>query len=94
MHRHTKDGGLGVHQIVYEKMGLPLYLLALWASSRATGKDHEAVEEHFWNMPKEEREKALHTNQSSLDRQDLVISGFEVKEDSVENGELNIIVEK
>lgn len=93
-YRHTNDGGTGVHQITYEKMELPFYLLGLWISNRETGRNHQAMEEHFWNMPEEEREKAMYTNRCSLDPQDLVILGFKVEEYSVENGELNIVVRK
>lgn len=93
-YRHTKDGGTGVHQITYEKMELPLYLLSLWIFNRETGRNHEAMVEQFWNMPEEEREKAMYTNRCSLDPQDLVIPGFKLKEYSVENGELNIVVRR
>ncbi len=94
-HRHTKDnGGIGIHQITYEKIGLPLYLLGMWLSSRETGRNYQVWEEWFWNMPDEERERVLYTNRCSLDLQDLVMPGFKVKEYSVENGELNIVVKR
>lgn len=91
---HTTDNGTAIHQITYEKMDLPFYLLGFWISNREAGRNHEALEEHFWDMPEEEREKAMYTNRCSLDPQDLVTPGFKIKEYSVENGELNIVAEK
>ena len=93
-YRHTTEGGAGIHQIIYEKMELPLYLLGLWISNRETGRDHQTIENRFWNMSEDERERALYTNRCSLDPQDLVGLGFKVKEYSIENGELNIVVRK
>lgn len=93
-YRHTKDGGTCVHQITYEKMELPFYLLGLWISNREAGINPEEMEEFFWNMPEDEKEKALYTNRCSLDLQDLVVRGFKIKEYSIENGQLNIVVRK
>lgn len=91
-HKHTKEDGIGIHQINYRKLELPFYLLGLWVNCRESGKDYESVEGHFWNMRDDERAKAMYTNRCSLDPQDLVTSGFKIKEYSIENGELNIVV--
>jgi len=44
----------------------------------------EETEKYFWSLPKEEREKALYTNIPSLNPEDLVAYGFNLKEQSIE----------
>ena len=90
----TKDGGTGLHQITYEKLSLQLFLLHAWSCARQAGRDPKETEELFWDMPEDEQEDALYTNRSSLDLQDVVTSGFKLREYSIENGELNIIINK
>lgn len=94
-YRHTREGGLGIHQIIHEKISLPLYLFGVWLSDREVGRRGDgSMENHFWSLNNEGKENALYINKCSLEPQDLVEVGFDVKEYSIENGRLNIVVVK
>lgn len=90
----TNEGGLNLHQVTYARMEIPLYLLGLWLSNREVGRDHEGMEERFWNLSDAQREDRLYTNRCILDPQDLVRRGLKIQEYTIENGELNIIARK
>ena len=94
MSRHTKTGGLGVHSIVYEKLELAIHFFGMWINNNKAGRDEEGWDDWFWNLSEEEREDMLYTNRCSLDPQYLLRSGFQLKEYSVENSDLTIVVEK
>ncbi len=93
MYKHTKIGGLVICQITYEKMQIPLYLMAMWFYNRKISGDFKKMEEDFWNN-EEKIETELYTNRCSLDLQDLVIHGFRLIEYSIDNGELNMVLRK
>lgn len=91
---HTQTGGMGIHQIVYEKMNPMLYEFGQWIQNRKMGSSHEAWEEWFDGLSDAEQEDLMYTNRCSLDPQDLVRAGFRVAEYSAENGQLNIVANK
>lgn len=94
MGSQTRAGGISIHQMSYEKMALPVFLFSMWLSNRQVGRDHKTMEDWFWNEPKWSRNDMLYTNRSTLDLQDLLRGGFGLKEYSIENGDLNIVVKR
>ena len=90
--RQTKASGIGLHQIKYEKIEIPVHLLTIWMHFKTLGIDVQGYEDHFWNMDDDERNDILYTNRSSLDPQDLLREGFRVDDYSLENEHLNIAV--
>lgn len=92
--RHTKNGGLGLHQVTYEKMQPLLYHFSRWVAARETGRDFETMQRDWDMLSDEEQEDLMHSNRCSLDPQDLLRIGFRVMEYSAENGDLNIVAKK
>jgi SAM-dependent methyltransferase len=92
--KHIKNGGIIIHQITYEKIDLSMHLLAMWFYSRRKNKNFKTMEKEFWDQSKEKRESKLYTNELALDPQEIIGEGFKLVENSVENGELNIILKK
>ena len=92
--RHTKDGGLGLHQVTYEKLQPILFHFNNWLVARETGRDFEAMERVWDTLSDEKQEDLLYSNRCSLDPQYLLRAGFKVAEYSVESGDLNIVARK
>jgi len=92
--RHMEDGGLGIHQINCWKMPLPVFLFDMWVTLSQRGDDFEQFQNTFWNLPPEEMEDSFYTNRFSLDPQDLLRLGVEIKELSLENDVFTLVARK
>lgn len=92
LRERTRNGGMGLHQLTYEQLPLPLLYFSVWADARLLRRNFEEMKEWFWGQPRVERESMRYTNRCSLDPQYLLRAGFKLAEYSVENGELSIVV--
>ncbi len=90
----TRSGGLSIHQMIYAKVYIPLSLFGLWLECRKTGFNYDRIEKGFWKKLLEGNDDEIYTNRSALDPQDLLRTGFGIREYSIEDDNLHIVAQK
>ena len=91
MYDKTKENGLGIHVLSYEKMSLPLVLFRSWILER---KGAESWLSMIKDLEQDEIENSLWTNECSLDPQYLLRTGFKIEEYGIDSKNLVIALRK
>ena len=92
MYDRTKENGLGLHMMTYEKMSMPVALFRSWMLKRKGAES--SWEDWIKDMSEDEIEDSLWTNTCSLDPQYLLRVGFKLDEYAVDSGNFILAASK